>query len=85
MIKSKKIGKVLVVLSLINDQPEVVSLIFASFIPLKADIMPQGWVEYIGISEWFDEKNEGDITPQYNFTMKRNPDGKCYITDVSKV
>lgn len=84
MITSKKIGKIRVALALINDQPEVVQLIMASFIPLKADIMPEGWIEYIGISEWFDERGEGYNTPIYTFTMKRNPDGKVYIIDVTK-
>lgn len=85
MIKSNKIGKVKISLQLINDQPEVVQLLLGSFIPLKADIMPEGWVEYIGISEWFENRGEGYVTPQYDFTLKTNPDGKTYILEVTKV
>lgn len=55
MIKSKKIGRVKIALQLINDLPEAVQLVMSVFIPLKAEIYPEGWVEYMGICDLFDD------------------------------
>lgn len=85
MITSKKIGKVIITLQLINEIPEAVQLVMSVFIPLKAEIFPQGWIEYIGISEYFDERVDGFVTPQYDFDITRNENGTYSIKEVNKV
>lgn len=85
MIKSKKIGRVKIALQLINDLPEAVQLIMSVFIPLKAEIFPEGWIEYIGICEQFEERKEGFVTPQYDFTIEHDAEGKLFIKEVTKV
>lgn len=85
MIKSKKIGRVRIAVSLINDIPEAVQLVMSVFIPLKAEIYPQGWIEYIGICDQFEEREEGFITPQYDFVIACKEDGKYYIKEVTKL
>lgn len=85
MIKSKRIGIVRVTVQLINDAPDIAHLLFTKFIPLRAEIMPQGWIEYIGVSELFDEREEGVNTPQYDFIIVRGEDGLCRIEKVEKV
>lgn len=74
-----------VAVQLINERPEVVQLMMAVFIPLKAEIFPQGWVEYIGICEHFEEREEGFLTPQYDFVIMRNSDGTHSIKEIRKV
>lgn len=85
MIRSKKIGKVKISLQLINEIPEAVQLVMSVFIPLKAEIFPEGWIEYIGICEQFKERADGFVTPQYDFDIVRNEDGKYVIKEVNKV
>jgi hypothetical protein len=85
MINSKRIGRVKISINLINDIPEAVQLVMSVFIPLKAEIFPQGWIEYIGICEQFDERDDGFITPQYDFDIVRNEDGKYSIKEVNKI
>lgn len=85
MIKSKKIGKVKISIELINDMPEAVQLVMSVFIPLKAEIFPQGWIEYIGICEQFEERDEGFIIPQYDFEMKANESGELEISQIVKL
>jgi hypothetical protein len=85
MFKSKKIGKIRVTLQIINDRPEVAQLLFSVFIPLHAVIMPEGWIEYIGICDLFEERQEGLMTPEYDFTIKTDSTGKMNISEVTKV
>ena len=85
MIKSKKIGRVKIPMNLINELPEAVQLVMSVFIPLKAEIYPQGWIEYIGICDQFEESQEGFVTPQYDFDIIRNEDGKYSIKEIVKV
>lgn len=84
MIKSNRIGKVKISIQLINDLPEAVQLVMSVFIPLKAEIFPEGWVEYIGICDQFEERVEGFVTPQYDFDIVQN-DGKFSIKEITKV
>lgn len=85
MITSKKIGIIKVALQFINDIPEAVHLIFSVFIPLRAEVRPEGWIEYVGICEQFDEREEGFLTPQYDFELKREEDGNLVIDKVNRV
>lgn len=85
MINSKRIGKIRISLQLINDTPEAAHLVMSVFIPLKAEIFPEGWVEYIGICEQFEEREEGFVTPQYDFDIVRNEDGTHSIKQIYKV
>lgn len=85
MITSKKIGKVKIAIQLINDIPEAVQLVMSVFIPLKAEIFPEGWIEYIGISEYFEDREEGFITPQYDFNIVNDQEKGLYIKEVIKV
>jgi hypothetical protein len=84
MIKSNRMGKVKISIQLINDLPEAVQLVMSVFIPLKADIFPEGWIEYIGICEQFEVRKEGFVTPQYDFDIVQN-DGKFSIKEIIKV
>lgn len=85
MIKSKRIGRVKIYLQLINDLPEAVQLVMSVFIPLKAEIFPEGWIEYIGICEGFEEREEGFVTPQYDFDIVTNENGTYSIKEIRKV
>lgn len=85
MIKSKRIGKVKITLEIINVFPDKVQLIMSVFIPLKAEIYPGGWIEYIGICDQFEEKEEGFMTPQYDFTVHYRENGKPYIKEITKL
>lgn len=85
MINSKRIGRVKIQISLINEIPEAVRLVMSVFIPLKAEIFPQGWIEYIGICEQFEERKEGFVTPQYDFDIIRNEDGTHSIKQIYKI
>lgn len=85
MITSKRIGKVKISLQLINDIPEVAHLVMSVFLPLKAEIFPEGWVEYIGICEQFEERKEGFITPEYVFDIVRNEGGNYSIKEIVKL
>jgi hypothetical protein len=69
---------------MINELPEAVLLVMSVFIPLKAEIFPQGWVEYIGICDQFEERKEGFIIPQYDFDIVQS-DGKFSIKEIIKV
>lgn len=85
MFKSKRIGKVKLSIQLIDDEPEAVRALFSFFVPLKAEILPEGCIEYTGISERFDEREPGFVTPYYDFLLTRTPEGKIVITDVTKL
>lgn len=85
MITCKKIGKVKISIQLINDIPEAVQLVMSVFIPLKAEIFPEGWIEYIGICEQFDERADGFPTPQYDFDIVCKEDGSYAIKEIIKV
>lgn len=65
--------------------PEALHLVFSIFIPLKAEIRPEGWIEYEGICDHFEERGEGFLTPQYDFEMKREEDGRLIIDKIYKV
>lgn len=85
MIKSKKIGRVKISLEIINVFPDVAQMIMSVFIPLKAEIYPEGWIEYIGICDQFEEREEGFITPQYDFTVQYRENGKPFIKEITKL
>jgi hypothetical protein len=68
MQKNKRIGKVVISIDIIENRPEVVHLIFSRFIPFRAEMMwHEGQVEYIGVCDMFDEREEGAKTPEYVF------------------
>lgn len=74
-----------VTLEIINRLPEVAYLLFSRFIPFKAEIMPEGWIEYIGICDEFEERREGFLTPQYDAIIKTGEDGKYCFDKFIKV
>jgi hypothetical protein len=86
MIKNKRIGKVLIATDIIENKPEVIHLLFSKFIPLRAEMMwHEGHIEYIGISELFDEREEGCVTPQYDVIIDQDESGVYKISKVEKM
>jgi len=87
MLKNRRIGKVTVSTGLIDNSPEVVKLMFSKFIPIRAEmIWHMGWVEYIGISDLFEEIKEGDAVPEYIFQCTTiEGDGGSIISGVTKL
>lgn len=84
-IKSNKIGRVHISIEIINNCPDIVALVMGVFIPLRAEVMPQGWVEYIGICDRFEEREEGWATPQYDFIVAYDAERKPFIKEVNKL
>ena len=87
MIKNRRIGKVKISTGLIEKSPEFVHLVFSKFIPVRAEmIWHMGHVEYIGVSDLFEEVKEGDFVPEYIFeiTMIEN-NGGAVISKVTKL
>jgi hypothetical protein len=81
MLKNKRIGKVVIATDLIEGNPEIIHLLFSKFIPIRAEMMwHEGTIEYIGISELFDEREDGCVTPQYDFQIDNaEPDAKPIV------
>jgi hypothetical protein len=78
MLKNKRIGKVIISIDIIESRPEVVHLIFSRFIPLRAEMMwHEGHIEYIGVSDMFDEREEGERIPEYVF--------ECTTTEAGQI
>lgn len=84
MIKNKRVGIVRVAHQLVDEAPEIVHLLFSVFIPLRAEIMPQGWIEYVGLSDLFEEREEGFVTPIYDVQIEREETGGYKIAKVEK-
>lgn len=87
MFKSKKIGKVVIHVDLINDMidnPQFHQVFFSAFMPIDAkhDFI-DGKITYVGYCDRFDEL-EAEPVPQYDFEMKRDEDGIIEITGVTR-
>lgn len=67
MLKDRRIGKFQIGLDVINDAPEVVTLIMGQTIVLRAEhVLSLSSIEYEAICEHFDELAGGEIVPEYD-------------------
>ena len=86
MIRNKRIGKVKLTTDLIENKPELVHLMFSKFIPVRAEmIWHEGYIEYIGISDLFEERGEGESVPEYAFEITQiDNNGGAIVSGVTK-
>lgn len=72
----RRIGKVLISIDLIQNQPDLVRELTEGMIIVRAEqLFVEGAIEYIAISDHFDEVAEGGTAPNYMAKVTDNEDG----------
>lgn len=72
-----KLGKIRVTKQLYKDCYHLFAdYIFKVFIPYKIEIQLNGIIEFQGESELFEDINDGDLIPNYDFTFTAIENGR---------
>ena len=66
MFGTTKVGRVLIAMDAIRDEPDIVLEIMSKMIPIKVDFNVKAQVmDYLAISEYFDELKTKELIPIY--------------------
>ena len=83
----KRHGKFRITTQLLRENPEAVQKVFAKCIPVRAELMLQGYVEYNAFSQYFDEIGDECEAPLYavEITTAYNDNHKPFDYGISFV
>jgi len=87
---NRRLGSFFLARFMIEEEIDLVAEVFKmlEFVPLKVEcsgIMDRyEYIEYIGISKWFDEVPKGNVAPTYDIRIIKGKDGFVESIEVVK-
>ena len=87
-MNNRKLGRIKINCEMIDHEPERVAEVFAllKFVPVRAEHYYHiDEIEYIAISERFEDVPFGCIIPEYKLTISQDKDGRVNLVEVEQI
>jgi hypothetical protein len=83
-MNDRNIGRFTVSGLIIHEDPDIVAEVFGilKMVPVLAEIIYTGDIDYVGLSERFREIPRGEIPPRYKIVPSRNDSGHVEFVEV---
>jgi hypothetical protein len=87
MKKSKRHGLMKLSSDIVEVNTESLSeaLAYIRFVPVSVRFLYQGYYEYIGLSKYFREVEEGEMSPYYKLEINCDKSGKFLSANVEEM
>jgi hypothetical protein len=87
-MNNRKLGRTRISCKMIDHEPERVAEVFAllKFVPVRAECLHYlNEIEYVAISERFENVPFGQIVPEYKLTISQDEDGRVNLVEVEQI